>query len=404
MNKVELLAPAGNLERLKWAILYGADAVYIGGQDYSLRANAINFTLDEIKEGVNYAHERGAKVYVTVNIVFHDDDLNGLEEYLRNLEEIGVDAIIASDLFILDLLKEKNINLEFHLSTQASTLNREAVKFYKSEGVKRVVLARECSKKDIKSIIDSTHIDTEVFIHGAMCMGYSGRCTLSNYLTNRDSNRGGCAQVCRWVFDLYDKDENLINGKTPFAVAPKDLSLLKFIPELIDIGVKSFKIEGRMKSIYYVSTLISVYRRVIDEYEKNGKYEYNKKDEIELYRCANRETVPQYFDKKPGVNEQYYIGRDENTNQDFLGVVKGYDEESKEIIVEQRNNFKKGDIINIFGPKKESFNLKVEYIKNENGEFVESAKHPQEIIRIPSKKKVSENDLLRVNFFIDKSN
>ena len=156
--------------------------------------------------------------------------------------------------------------------------------------------------------------------------------------------------------------------------------------------------------IYYVSTLISVYRRVIDEYEKNGKYEYNKKDEIELYRCANRETVPQYFDKKPGVNEQYYIGRDENTNQDFLGVVKGYDEESKEIIVEQRNNFKKGDIINIFGPKKESFNLKVEYIKNENGEFVESAKHPQEIIRIPSKKKVSENDLLRVNFFIDKSN
>lgn len=404
MNKVELLAPAGNLERLKWAILYGADAVYIGGQDYSLRANAINFTLDEIKEGVNYAHERGAKVYVTVNIVFHNDDLNGLEEYLRKLEEIGVDAIIASDLFILDLLKEKNINLEFHLSTQASTLNREAVKFYKSEDVKRVVLARECSKGDIKSIIDSTHIDTEVFIHGAMCMGYSGRCTLSNYLTNRDSNRGGCAQVCRWVFDLYDKDENLINDKTPFAVAPKDLSLLKFIPELIDMGVKSFKIEGRMKSIYYVSTLISVYRRVIDEYEKNGKYEYNKKDEIELYRCANRETVPQYFDKKPGVNEQYYIGRDENTNQDFLGVVKGYDEESKEIIVEQRNNFKKGDIINIFGPKKESFNLKVEYIKNENGEFVESAKHPQEIIRIPSKKKVSENDLLRVNFFIDKSN
>lgn len=397
-NKVELLAPAGNIERLKWAIKYGADAVYLGGENYSLRANAINFTLDEIKEGVEYAHEHNVKVYVTVNIVFHNEELSGIEEYLRNLEKIGVDAIISSDLFILDLLKEKNINLEFHLSTQACTLNYEAVKFYKNEGVKRVVLARECSREDIKEIIDKTNVDTEVFIHGAMCVNYSGRCVLSNYMTNRDSNRGGCAQICRWNFDLLYDDNNKVTTDVPFMIAPKDLSLLEYIPELIDMGVKSFKIEGRMKSIYYVATLLSVYRRVIDEYEKNGKYEYNKNDEIELFRCANRETTPQYYDRKPGVNEQYYTGRDELTNQDFLGVVLDYDEKNKEIIIEQRNYFKAGDTVNIFGPKGVSFNTKVTYIKNENNENVECANHPKEILRIPCDRKVDKDDLIRVNF------
>lgn len=397
-NKVELLAPAGNLERLKWAIKYGADAVYLGGENYSLRANAINFTLDELEEGVKYAHKHNVKVYVTVNIVFHDEELKGIEEYLRNLEKIGVDAIISSDLFILDLLKEKNINLEFHLSTQACTLNYEAVKFYKNEGVKRVVLARECSKNDIKEIIDKTNVDTEVFIHGAMCVNYSGRCVLSNYMTNRDSNRGGCAQICRWNFDLMYNEENKVNTDIPFMIAPKDLSLLEYIPELIDMGVKSFKIEGRMKSIYYVATLLSVYRRVIDKYEKTGKYEYNKNDEIELFRCANRETIPQYYEKKPGVNEQYYTGRDELTNQDFLGVVLDYDDENKEIIMEQRNYFKVGNTVNIFGPKGVSFNTEVTYIKNENGENVECANHPKEILRIPCNIKVNKDDLIRVNF------
>ena len=197
MNKVELLAPAGDLEKLKWAIMYGADAVYIGYENYSLRANAKNFTLDEIKEGVIFAHKNNAKVYVTVNIIFHEEDVKGLKEYLIKLGEYKVDAIISSELFILDLIKELKLNIEFHLSTQMSTLNSEAVKFYKELGVKRVVLARECSKNDIKSIIEKTNMDTEVFIHGAMCMAYSGRCTLSNYLTNRDSNRGGCSQICR---------------------------------------------------------------------------------------------------------------------------------------------------------------------------------------------------------------
>lgn len=396
MNKIELLAPAGDLERLKWAFRYGADAVYLGGEKFSLRSMAKNFTLEEIKEGVEFAHNLNKKVYVTVNIVFHEDDIEDLVDYLKKLEEYHVDAIIASDMFILDLLKENNINLEFHLSTQSSCLNKESASFFKKEGVKRVVLARECSKDDIVDIIKSTEIDTEVFIHGAMCMAYSGRCTLSNYMTNRDSNRGACAQICRWVFDLYDEKEK-INDKTDFSFSPKDLSMLRFIPDLIDIGVTSLKIEGRMKSIYYLATLLSVYRKVIDDYYA-GKYEYSKEDELILERVANRDSLPQYFDKKPGVNEQYYIGREENSNQDFLGVVLDYDKDNKEIIIEQRNHFKVGDTINIFGPNKESFNLKVKYIKNEDGELVDAARHAQEIIRVPSDIEVSKYDLIRVSF------
>ena len=398
MNKIELLAPAGDLEKLKWAILYGADAVYIGGKDFSLRANATNFTIQQIKEAVEYAHNHNAKVYVTVNIVFHEDDFKGLKKYLKDLEKIGVDAIIASDMFLIDYLKENNINLEFHLSTQSCTLNTEDAKFFKNEGVKRVVLARECDRNTIQNIVNQ-NIDTEVFIHGAMCTCFSGRCYLSNYMTNRDSNRGGCAQVCRWTYDLYDEYKNKVSNDTEFAISPKDLSLLKYIPELIDMGVTSFKIEGRMKSIYYIATLVRIYRKVIDEYLSDKKnYKYDKNLEIELYRCANRETIDQYFNKFPTEKEQYYSDRQEDTNQDFLGVIIDYDNENKEIILEQRNYFKTGDIINIFGPKKESFNLKIEYIKDEDGNIIDAARHPKQILRIPSKVEVKKDDLIRVKF------
>ena len=373
MNRPELLAPAGDLERLKWAIDYGADAVYLGGKEFSLRSNAKNFSLEEIKEGCEYAHERNKKVYVTVNILFHENDTNGLIEYLKHLEECKVDAIISSDLFILDLIKKEKINIEFHLSTQKSSLNSEAVKFYLKNGVKRVVLARECSLEDMKSIKDKTNADMEVFIHGAMCMGYSGRCTLSNYFTNRDSNRGACAQICR------------------------DQQLLLYIKELMEIGINSFKIEGRMKSVYYLATILSVYRKVIDGI-LDGTYKYDPLDEIILRRCANRESLPQYVKEFPGVNEQYYMDREEKTNQDFLGVVLGYDKETKEIILEERNYFSVGDKINIFGPGNRSIFLDVKYIKNENNEFVENANHPREVLRIPSNIEVSKNDLIRVDF------
>ena len=396
MNRPELLAPAGDLERLKWAIDYGADAVYLGGKQFSLRSNAKNFSIEEIEEGCKYAHERNKKVYVTVNILFHEDDTKGLINYLKDLEKANVDAIISSDLFILDLLKEENINLEFHLSTQKSSLNSEAVKFYLKNGVKRVVLARECSLSDMKSIKDKTNADMEVFIHGAMCMGYSGRCTLSNYFTNRDSNRGACAQICRWVFDLYDNDEKVSN-ETKFSFAPKDQQLLLYIKELMDIGVNSFKIEGRMKSIYYLATILSVYRKVIDSI-LDETYKYDPIDEIILRRCANRESLPQYVKEFPGVNEQYYMDREEKTNQDFLGVVLDYDENTKEIILEERNYFSVGDKINIFGPNNRNISLEVKYIKDEEGNLVEAARHPREILRIPCDTKVNKNDLIRVDF------
>ena len=396
MIKPELLAPAGDLERLKWAIDYGADAVYLGGKEYSLRSNAKNFSLSEIKKGVEYAHKRGKKVYITVNILFHQKDIKGLIKYLKKLEEYKVDAIISSDLFILDLLKKEKINIDYHLSTQKSCINSEASKFYLKNNVKRIVLGRECSLDDIKSIKKNTNADIEVFIHGAMCMGYSGRCALSNYLTNRDSNRGACAQICRWVFDLYDED-NKISDETKFSFSPKDQQLLVHIKDLMKAGVNSFKIEGRMKSIYYLATILSVYRRVIDEIY-DGKYKYNKNDDIILRRCANRESLPQYINKFPSMNEQYYIGREEKTNQDFLGVVLSYDKKNKEIVLEERNYFSIGDKINIFGPNNRNISIEVKYIKNKDGELVEYANHPREILRIPCDIEVYKNDLIRVDF------
>lgn len=397
LNKPELLAPAGNLEKLKYAIMYGADAVYIGGRNFGLRANNDNFSIDEIKEACDFAHNNNAKVYVTVNIVFHNNDVEGLKDYLIALENCGVDAIIVSDPLVIELAKKVIPNMEIHISTQQSTLNYEAVKVWQEVGAKRVVLGREASGNDIKEIIDKTGADIEVFIHGAMCSGYSGRCVLSNYLTMRDSNRGGCSQICRWDFILQDKDKKNIEAEVRYAIAPKDLSMLRFIPDLIKMGVKSFKIEGRMRSIYYVATILHTYRRVIDEYCNNPDgYEYNKDYEKILYRCANRDAVPQYFDHRPGVDEQYYIGRDEVSNQDFLGVVIDYDITKEEAIIEQRNFFKPGDEVEIFGPKIDNYSFKIEYIKDEQNNILDAARHPRQIVRIPLKRLVSKDDLMRV--------
>lgn len=396
--KPELLAPAGNFEKLKWAIKYGADAVYIGGRNYGLRANNDNFSLEEIKEACDYAHARNVKIYVTVNIVFHNEDVKSLKEYLIELGKCKVDAIIVSDPFVINIAKYLIPEVEIHISTQASTINYEAVSFYKDEGASRVVLGREVSGSDIKEIIDKTGMDIEVFIHGAMCSGYSGRCVLSNYFTLRDSNRGGCSQVCRWTFNLQDKDKKDIESDSLYSISPKDLSMLKHIPTLINMGVKSFKIEGRMRSIYYIGTLLHLYRKVIDNYCNNpDEYEYNINYENILYRCANRDTIPQFFDRKPGVDEQYYIGRDEVSNQDFLGIVLDYDEQLKEVTIEQRNFFKVGDNVEIFGPDIDCYKFNIKSIRNEKNEYVDAARHPQEIIKIPLDIKVSKDDMLRVN-------
>ena len=264
-KKIELLSPAGNLEKLKIAFLYGADACYIGGRNFSLRANATNFSIEEIAYACTYAHSLGKKVHVTVNIAFHNEDVNNLKEYLINLEECGVDAIIVSDPLVIDIVKKNNINIAIHMSTQISSLNYEDVLFWKNMGCERVVLGRETSKEEIKEIIDKTGIDIECFVHGAMCSSYSGRCVLSNYFTGRDANRGGCAQICRWTFPLYDKDKKKVESDTEFTMSTKDLSLIKYIGEMIDIGIASLKVEGRMRSNYYIATVISTYREAIDE-------------------------------------------------------------------------------------------------------------------------------------------
>ena len=399
IKKTELLAPAGSLEKLKWAITYGADAVYIGGENYSLRANAKNFTMDEIKKGVLFAHENNAKVYVAVNIVFHDEDVKGLGEYLNNLEKAKVDAIIFSDPLVIDVAKKYAPKLDLHLSTQASVLNKDAALYYKKQGVSRIVLARECSKEDIKDIINSTKMEIECFIHGAMCTNLSGRCVLSNYFTNRDANRGGCCQVCRFNFNLYDKNKNVISDNANFTIAPKDLSLVKYIKEMMDIGVSSFKLEGRMRSIYYVSTIVSVYRRLIDMYsKKNIDDAYINKAIKILYRCANRDVAPQFFNGKKGKEEQYYSERQENSNQDFLGIVKGYDDDSKELIVEQRNFFKNGDRAIIFAPKQDEFYITINNIRDEDKNAIDAARHPQQLVRIPCEKRLPVNSFMCVNF------
>lgn len=397
MNKIELLAPAGNLEKLKFAYLYGADACYIGGRDFSLRANAKNFSIEEIQEAVKYAHNLNKKVYVTVNIVFHNEDIKGIKEYLIALSEAKVDAIIVSDPLIIDIINDNNINLKVHISTQASTLNYEAVSFWKSQGVERVVLAREMSKNEIKEIIDKTGMEIETFVHGAMCSSYSGRCVLSNYFTKRDANRGGCAQICRWEFPLYDKNNNKIESETKFTASSKDLMMLTKVKEMIEIGIVSLKVEGRMRSNYYVATVINTYRNLIDDYYENKlteeKVEYYRKI---LDRVANREATVQFWDKLPTVNEQYYLGRNEVSNQDFLGIVKDYDETTSMVTITERNYFQTGDEVEIFGPNIKPFSFKMPDIYNEDGEKVNIGRHPEEILKFKLDKKVYPNDMIRI--------
>ena len=401
-RKPELLAPAGDIERLKIALTYGADAVYIGGPSLTMRANAINFTFEDIKEGVTFAHKLKKKVYVTVNTVLHNEELDLIEDYLKKLEECKVDAIIVSDPIVVDIA-HKTTNLQVHLSTQASTSNVESCKFWKNQGVNRIVLARECTKTEIEEIINNVDIEIEVFIHGAMCAGYSGRCVMSNFLTNRDANRGGCSQICRWDFELMDEDKKIIKGDRPFTFCSKDLSMLKYIPDMVEMGVTSLKIEGRMRSSYYIATVVSIYRKAIDEYcNFKEKYTYNKEYERVLRRCANRDSVPQFFNGIYDYSCSYYNGREEISNQDFLGIVLSYDTNKKIATIEQRNYFKVGDIVEIFGPNHEIITKKIDKIYDEDGNLIDVVRHPKQVVKISIDDHLYENDMIRKND-IDKS-
>ena len=372
MKKIELLSPAGDLERLKVTLLYGADAVYLGGEKYGLRANATNFTIDEIREGCSFAHRLGKKVYLTLNIVFHNEDMDGVTDYIGSVVDAGIDAFIVSDPFIISYIKSNYPNVEVHLSTQNSTTNYEAVNFFKNQGVDRVVLARELSKREIKEIIDKTGIDIEVFIHGAMCTCFSGRCALSNYVTNRDANRGGCSQVCRFAFETPEDKK--------FTMATKDLNMAKYIPDLIDIGVRSLKVEGRMRSIYYLATVIGSYRTLIDSYYNNKLTdEVMAEEEKILSRVANREVSTHYFMKKADFSDQYYTGRVEISNQDYLGQVLEYNRESKLIKILERNYFELGDKVELFTPNGDRVQFTVSSLFDSDMNEIDVARHPDNV-------------------------
>lgn len=395
---IELLAPAGDFERLKVAFSYGADAVFIGGPGYGLRANAVNFSMKDIAKAVKYAHNLKKKVYVTVNIVLHNEELDKLEKYLKELDKLKVDAIIVSDPSVL-LLAKKKTKLEVHISTQASTLNSKSALFYKKMGASRIVLGRETTKEDIISIKNNVDIEIESFIHGAMCASYSGRCALSNVLTGRCANRGGCAQICRWDFDLKDSDDKLLQGESKFTFSSKDLSMLKYIPEMIEANISSLKIEGRMRSIYYLATVVLVYRKAIDNYYKNKeKYKYSKHDELVLAHVANRESIAQYFNGDYSKETSYYNKNGEVSNQEFLGVVKSYNTKTGIVTIEERNVIKTGMKVTIFGPNHDEVNFEMPLFQNEDKKLTDIANRPKEIIKFNLGYYVEKGDMMRIRF------
>lgn len=369
MNKIELLAPAGDFARLQIALKYGADAVYFGGQNYSLRANAPNFSLTEIKKATKYAHQLHKKVYVTVNIIFHEADIVGLTRYLKQLTVIGVDAVIVTDILVVQLINRLGLKLKIHLSTQANTLNYEAVNFWHDLKVQRIILAREISRHDLIQIKTNTGVELECFGHGAMCTAFSGQCALSNYLTNRDANRGGCAQICRWIFET--------GIGIPFTMMAQDLNLVAYLHDMITIGITSIKIEGRMRSIYYIATVIGVYRQILDHiYQETLTPGLAKYYLSLLNRCANRDSEAQFYQGLPKFTGQYFQDQTDS-NQDFLGLVQDYDAKHKLVKIEQRNYFKVGTEVEFFGPEMETFTLKIHKIYNAAKEPVTIANHPQ---------------------------
>lgn len=390
---IELLAPAGSLEKLKIAILYGANAVYIGGKKFSLRARANNFTLENIKEACEFARENNAKIYVTMNIIPHEEDFDGLVEYLQYLENVGVSAIITSSMHIIQTCLKVAPNLEVHLSTQLSTINSLSCKFYQDLGVKRVVLGREVSIEKMKEITKNTNVSLEAFIHGGMCTSISGKCMLSNHMVNRDANRGGCAHSCRWNYDLYDND-NKLNNDSYFHMGSKDLCAIKVIKDMMEIGIDSLKIEGRMKSDYYIATIVRTYRQLIDDISNNQLKDYGYYFK-EISKAENRMSSTGFLLNDPTINEQLY-DRDERPTKEFVGIVLDYNKETKKCILEQRNYFTINDELEFFGPKLENTKYIVKEIRDIEGNILDAARHPKQIIELDVDFEVNKNDMIRL--------
>jgi putative protease len=396
-RKPELLAPAGNLEKLKFAIRYGADAVYIGGQAYGLRSNADNFTLEDMREAVEFAKPYGARIFVTTNIIAHNEDIAGVADYLRGLEAVGIAAIIVADPMIIEACRQAAPGLEVHLSTQQSTLNWRSVRYWQEAGADRVVLARETSFAEIAEIKRHVDIEIETFIHGAMCSSFSGRCVLSNHFTGRDSNRGGCCQSCRWKYDLYAGEEALFaEGDDPFAMGAKDLCMLEHIPELVRSGVDSFKIEGRMRSIHYVATVVNAYRQAVDTYLADPEHYQTDPGLVEeMAKAANRPVNTGFYLTEPGHEDHIYTPEEKAVPYDFAGLVLEYDEATGTALIEQRNHFKPGQEIEFVGPGGLFFRQRVEWLQDEAGTPLDAARHPLQKVRLAVAQPVRRFDMMR---------
>ncbi|HCC06696.1 MAG TPA: peptidase U32 [Clostridiales bacterium] len=404
MKKPELLAPAGSMEVLETAILYGADAVYLGGPMYGLRANAKNFTMDEIGKAVEFAHSKNVRVYVTANVIAHNQDLRYIDKYFLDLEKMGVDALIIADPGILSIARQTVPNMEVHLSTQANSTNYKSMEFWVKQGVKRVVAARELSIKEIKDINTYVpNVNIEAFVHGAMCISYSGRCLLSNYMAGRNSNHGDCAQPCRWKYHIVEEKRPGIympiheDEKGTYIFNSKDLCMLEHIPELIGAGITSFKIEGRMKSVYYVATVVKAYRDAIDDYFKDPKvYEKNKEYYIrEICKSSYRDYTTGFYFEKPGADEQIYDKATYIREYNFCGVILDYDKETKIATIEQRNKISIGEELEIFKKKGKFTTQIIEYMTDKDGNELQEAPHPKQILKVKINTPVDKYDMIR---------
>ena len=405
LKRPEVLAPAGTLEKLKVAISYGADAVYIGGDAYGLRSRAGNFSFDEIREGVAFASAHGAKVYVAANMVTHEGNEVGAREWFRTLRDIGISAVIVSDPALIAIAASEAPGLPIHLSTQASATNYETLEFWKNLGLERVVLAREVSMAELAEIRQHTDVEIEAFVHGAMCISYSGRCVLSNYMSHRDANRGGCSQSCRWKYDLYDMpfgvERRSVQGEIPedFSMSAVDMSMIEHVPDLIENGVNSFKIEGRMKSIHYVSTVSNVYKKAVDAYlESPETFEQIKPALVdELWKVAQRELATGFYYQTPSENEQLFGARRKIPQYKFVGEVVAFDAKTMTATVRQRNVITEGDEIEFYGPGFRHVTATVENLRNEDGERIDRAPNPMELLTMTVPTAVEPGDMIRKN-------
>lgn len=403
-DKIELLAPAGDLEKLKYAVIYGADAVYFGGEMFSLRAGAGNLTVEEMKEGIEFAHSKGVKCYLTVNIFAHNEDVKPLENYLNRIKDLPIDGFIVSDPGVISIIKNIIPDGELHLSTQANMTNYMTARFWHRQGVKRIVLARELTFGEIAQLCAETsgELEYEAFVHGAMCISYSGRCLLSNFMNERDANRGQCSHPCRWKYALveekrpgeYYKVEE--DDRGTYIMNSRDLCMIEHIPELVKSGLSSLKIEGRMKSVFYVATVVNAYRRAIDAFYNNpDSYEFDSGLLDEVKKVSHREFTTGFYFNKPTNKDQNYQTSAYTRDYVFVGVVKSYDEATGYAIVEQRNKMNIGDEIEVFGPGADYFIQTIDEMYDEEGTPVESAPHPQQILKMKMLKPVKEYDILR---------